>query len=163
MDEISGTQVGTSPGTHNGVPQGLSVQEAALHLGVSINTIRRMIKDGRLRSEKVTTSSGFAYLVYPDSLPTGNHQDTAHEYPSPEQPGTQLETMRAEAMATYSAKLIAPLVAELGQAREQIATLARENGERAERIRQLESQLTAPGARPSWWQTVLSWCGYSPG
>lgn len=46
----------------------LSMQRAACELGVSMSTVRRMIRTGQLRNRIVPRRGGFAYLVYlPDS------------------------------------------------------------------------------------------------
>jgi predicted DNA-binding protein (UPF0251 family) len=70
-------------GTQDGQLPGLSIQAAAATLGVSVNTVRRQVKSGSLRSEKVTTPAGYAYRVH---LPLGTQQVvTQGSYP----PGTQ--------------------------------------------------------------------------
>ncbi len=50
--------------------KGLTVKEASLELGVSVRTVFRMLKDGRLKAEKygLTESRGFFWLIDPMSV-----------------------------------------------------------------------------------------------
>lgn len=48
----------------------LSMQKAACELNVSVSTVRRMIRKGRLRNRIVPRRGGFAYLIY---LPNSRH------------------------------------------------------------------------------------------
>ena len=48
----------------------LNVQRAACELNVSISTLRRMIRKGRLRNRIVPRRGGYAYLIY---LPGSRH------------------------------------------------------------------------------------------
>src|SRR6185295_12422940 len=54
----------------------LSMQQAACELGVSITTVRRMIRKGRLRNRIVPRHGGFAYLIY---LPGSKHAQLARQ------------------------------------------------------------------------------------
>ncbi len=149
---INGT-IGTHDGTGTPAPWmgtnphlgGLTVAEASVSLGVSVNTIRRWIKEGRLRSERVATPTGYAYRVFPDGVPvigtragsgtdSGAHADSGI--------GTDqlaagssvaLETQRAEAMAVYTKTLLEPLVARLAEqeavVRDQAETIGRQGAE----------------------------------
>jgi len=49
---------------------GMSVQEAAKHLGIHPKTVRQHIKDGRLPARKIQGSRGPEWRVYPDGIPT---------------------------------------------------------------------------------------------
>lgn len=48
----------------------LSMQKAACELDVSVSTLRRMIRKGRIRNRIVPKRGGFAYLIY---LPNSRH------------------------------------------------------------------------------------------
>lgn len=48
----------------------LPMQKAACELNVSVSTVRRMIRKGRLRNRIVPRRGGFAYLIY---LPNSRH------------------------------------------------------------------------------------------
>jgi excisionase family DNA binding protein len=134
----------------------VSVQEAATALGVSVNTIRRWIKAGRIAHEKLPTPAGYAYRVYPQRVtpagtgrgvpPIGTHRGVLTLAP---------DMQRAEAMAAYTAALLGPLVAELSAAREQIAGQAERIGQLSaelaqahDTIRALEVTREAPAAAP---------------
>jgi len=137
MDTATGTRPSTSSaGTHNGGVPGVSVQEAATALGVSVNTIRRWIKGGRIPHEKLATPAGYAYRVYPQRVPPAG---TRREVPA-----LAPDLQRAEAMASYSRSLLEPLVARLAE-QEQII---REQAEDLGRLRaELEHARVAPTAR----------------
>src|SRR5215216_744293 len=124
MDTATGTQPGTSPsgtqagtssaGTHNGGELGVSVQEAATALGVSVNTIRRWIKDGRIPYEKLPTPAGYTYQVYPGRVgPAGTRREVPLMGTRREVPAVALDIQRAEAMANYTRSILEPLVARL--------------------------------------------------
>ena len=51
----------------------LTLQQAACELNLSVSTLRRMIRNGRLRNRIVPRRGGFAYLVYAP----GNHHNSA--------------------------------------------------------------------------------------
>ena len=46
----------------------LTLQEAGDHLGKSVQTIRRMVKKGELKAQKVKTPQGFNYLIKAEDL-----------------------------------------------------------------------------------------------
>lgn len=68
----------TAPGADDGAgapsrdpADWLTLQQAACELGVSESTVRRAIRDGRLRNRIIPRRGGFAYLVY---LPGSRHR-----------------------------------------------------------------------------------------
>jgi excisionase family DNA binding protein len=135
--------VGTSPAV------GMSVEAAARALGVSINTVRRRVKTGELRSERVRRPQGYAIRVYlPTQVPAAG---TCQEVPAHEDvpngaaaPAHQVPTdvQRAEALAAYGATLLAPVLADLER-------LQRENRDQAEQIGRLTAELEAARAAGS--------------
>jgi excisionase family DNA binding protein len=144
--------VDTQPSTQEGAVPGLSIQEAAAELGISVNTVRRQVKAGRIRAEKVTTPSGYVYRVFPSLDTQPSTQASTRRVPEVDtQPSTQRvpvmlpDLARAEAMASYNRALIEPLVAELGEARRQVAEQAELIGELRARLAALE----APKAEPA--------------
>jgi len=138
---------------------GLTVAEAAVSLGVSVNTIRRWIKDGRLQSERVSTPTGYAYRVFTEGVPrNGTHAAGVIStegvigtgtYPSEPQPsiGFALETQRAEAMAVYTRTILEPLVARLAEQEVIIREQAEALGRHAERLAGVERERDAARAR----------------
>ena len=70
----------------------LTLQQAACELNLSISTVRRMLRDGRLRNRIVPRRGGFAYLVYapgnrhssPDGLHACVHSERGHQAPAGE-------------------------------------------------------------------------------
>jgi excisionase family DNA binding protein len=144
------TNAGTFPGTSHAAGTslaGLSIQEAAVMLGVSPNTVRRWCSTGRLRSERVARPQGETIRVYLDGDVPGTFRGTSQASPEqvpPDVPPRYLsqvptEIQRAEALAEYARKLLEPVVAELGEARRQIA-------EQAEELGRVKSELAAARA-----------------
>jgi excisionase family DNA binding protein len=175
MDTTTGTRPSTSPsGTSSAGTQGdgpgLSVQEAATALGVSVNTIRRWIKDGRLPYEKLPTPVGYAYRVYPQRVtPAGTHRDVPPMGAPREVLALTPDMQRAEATAAYTAALLGPLVAELSAAREQIAGQAERIGrfsaelaQAHDTIRALEAPRKAPANAPESHAEALGPTGEPP-
>ena len=144
------------PGTFQ---SGMSIDQAAAVLKVSPSTVRRWVKEGRVRSERVTTPQGHAFRVYLDRQvpPLEGSTPPAGEAPSVPSdreeaapfmdPAAPPSMERAEAMVKYNEALIAPLVAELAGTRiqlvaqaDRIAELARENGTLTERLAHVERE-----------------------
>ena len=136
---------------------GVTIDQAAAILNTSPSTVRRWVKEGKVRSKRVTTPQGHAFRVHldghPPSVETSNGRrpsgESAPAVPPVMEPATASMTApsieRAEAMTRYNEALLAPLVAELAAARlglltqaDRIAELARENGTLAERMAGLE-------------------------
>jgi excisionase family DNA binding protein len=160
-------------GTHDGIgtpapstgtdPQlgGLTVAEASVALGVSVNTIRRWIKEGRVRSERVVTPTGYAYRVFPDGVPViGTHAGTGSGTDSDTKdasdqlgPGPSttvaLETQRAEAMAAYTRSLLEPLVQTIERLAGELREVEREVGELRAENRALVARTGAQTVEPT--------------
>jgi excisionase family DNA binding protein len=112
MDGTDGTERVTS--------QRVSVAEAAAALGVSVVTIRRMIRSGRLEAERVHRPQGSAYLV---TLPAeGTGERTVTEQAA--QNVSRTQGTPADLMAVWSETFLAPIMAELASSRETIAQQA---------------------------------------
>lgn len=160
------------------------MQDAALALGISISGVRRGLKSGRLKGQRKATPQGHQWLVevpdeqavtgrspgtrvvdYPAGHRVSDQADTrvvdkAVDPPPPEAQGAtergNLAT-RAEDMAVYSHRLLAPYVAQIAEQAEEIGRLRAElaaalaNG-RAET--QSAPQAGWPERRP-WWQRLL--------
>jgi len=141
---------------------GVTIDQAAAILNTSPSTVRRWVKEGKVRSERVTTPQGHAFRVHLDghapSVETSNGRRPSGESAPAVPPVMESATAsmaapsieRAEAMTRYNEALLAPLVAELAAARlglltqaDHIAELARENGTLAERLAGLERVMDA--------------------
>ena len=103
----------------------MTIDDAARLLGVSPTTVRRWVKDGRIKSERVVRPQGYVVLVeLPSTTPAAGH---------PPQVSTELPTVaptdlaRADAMATYLAayaeKITSPLIATIADQAELIGDL----------------------------------------
>jgi excisionase family DNA binding protein len=135
-------------GTGQVTSQRVTVAEAASILGVSVVTIRRMIRRGRLEAERVHRPQGSAYLV---TLPVeGTGDRTATEQAA--QNVSRTQGTPADMMAVWSETFLAPIMAELAASRETIARQAETIGQLRQRLADLEappapeSPLTAPTA-----------------
>ena len=155
-----GNVTGTSHGTYQAGTShpGLSIQEAAVILGVSPNTVRRWCANGKLHSERLPRPQGETIRVYLEGSALGTSHGTSREVPDDmpygNVPQVPTELQRAGALADYSAQLLAPVVAELAESRRQLVTQAEEVGRlrteltvARERVHDLEEQvkmLSAP-------------------
>jgi len=115
-----------------------SLQEAAVLLGVSLNTLRRKIEAGQVTAERISRPQGHVWRVHLNGV---QHRSTASEQHAEQHAGSTLpqhlaEIQRAEAMAAYSTALLAPLVSEL-------ATTLVKMVEQAETIGRLTAELEA--------------------
>jgi hypothetical protein len=57
-------------------PDWLTLQQAACELGVTVSTVRRMVRGGRLMNRMIPHRGGFAYLVF---IPESRHGSLKHE------------------------------------------------------------------------------------
>jgi hypothetical protein len=135
--------LGISPeGTHEN-EDGLTVQQAATQWGVSVNTVRRWIKAGRVYAEQVPTPAGFVHRVSSRRVPTAStHQGVPNLVP---------DVARAEAMTSHSRALLESVMAELAESRKRIEVLAVENGRLQAELSQAREQLAlqAPKEEPA--------------
>jgi excisionase family DNA binding protein len=142
--------------------QRVSVPEAAVILGVSVATVRRMIRAGRLQAERVERPQGIAYVVL---LPPDAGQRSQRD----QQVGTSGRANRsgpdpaAEALVslvrTAIAGVLGPLVAQLDAHRlmvehaqgqitwqaELIGRLTAERDAAREELAALKASLAGPG------------------
>ena len=151
---------GTSDGTGRTEPvpsARVTVAEAAAHLGVTVVTVRRMIKRGELEAERVLRPQGSACLVTLPPLPVHGTEDGTVTEP-PAQNVSRTQGTATELMAAWSTAVLAPLVAELAVSRQRIEDLSAQVGElRAENrvlaarteARSVEPTTEAPTARPA--------------
>ncbi len=107
-----------------------SIKDAAAHLGVSVNTVRRWIREGRLRTERVSRPQGYVVYVHlPEHVPTSEQvSEEAREHHVSEHVPIVHDLARAEAMAAYTRSLLEPFVARMAEQEAIIRELERENG-----------------------------------
>ncbi len=121
-----------TPATEHVPYRRVTVAEAASILGVSVVTIRRMIKRGELEAERVIRPQGSAYLVAlpPDASPS--LQDGTPTEQSA-QDVSRTDGTPAALMAAWSEALLVPLVTRLGEQeaviRDQAETIGRQGAE----------------------------------
>lgn len=166
QDGTNGT--GTVP-----APTGpLTVKDAALYLGIGERAVRKRIAAGTLQADHIDG----IWRVWPDAEPPNGTDGTetgpeqGRSSTEPRNRATEPRTEPSPALAVMD-RLVAPLVAELGTARERIEDLARENGTLRERLAHAESAqdtpatplapepTPTPSARPgpSWRARALRW------
>jgi predicted site-specific integrase-resolvase len=123
----------------------ISIQEAATRLGVSVETIRRRVHKGVLKSRQVPTPQGFVWMV---ELP--------NEEPQREIPAEESEPLH---------ELVAVLKAQLEQKDHQLEIQAAAHQEQLEAkdrqieqlhvlLQQAQAALPAPRDHRSWWQRL---------
>ncbi|MEO5375873.1 MAG: hypothetical protein H7840_16705 [Alphaproteobacteria bacterium] len=123
----------------------LSVSEAALHLGVSVDTIRRRIKGREIDAQR--DNAGKWWVVVPASGEVPHHQPATIPHPSAPQSGPQsggelLEHLLIENDRLWDAlrgkdDVIRELVGKLGAAAQASAEADRRQAERDEAREQL--------------------------
>jgi excisionase family DNA binding protein len=111
--------------------QRVTVAEAAEVLGVSTATVRRMVRRGQLDGERVQRPQGMVYVVrLPQDAAAGAQQPSGtRQAPGDTPRGSVQGDDRSQAMATWAASLLAPIAAELGEARQTIERQAGELGD----------------------------------
>ena len=100
--------------------QRVTVAEAAIALGVSTATVRRMVRRGQLEGERVQRPQGIVYVVTLPVDRAGPVQEppvTRHA-PGDTPRGSVQADDRSQAMATWAASLLAPIEANLGEAQQ---------------------------------------------
>jgi hypothetical protein len=149
----------------------LPVKEAAEALGVSVSGVRRGLKSGRLKGQRRATPQGHVWLIEvpddqavttrtPASRVPGDRAttrvpdspDAAPDAPQ-EAPGEALLATRAQEMAAYTERLLAPWRAIVQQQAEEIGALKA----RLEAAPAPETQ-SAPSPQwetRRWWQKLL--------
>jgi excisionase family DNA binding protein len=75
----------------------LTIHEAAMKLGKSSQTIRRMIKRGDIRARRVKTPQGFHYVIKKDELPLGKLKVPEYIPPIEESEEFLTSTLKAHA------------------------------------------------------------------
>ena len=145
----AGDQVGAGVGAHD-APAAVSIKEAAARLGVSVNTIRRWIREGRLTTERVERPQGYmVYVHLPEHVPTPEHvSEEARDHHVPEQVPIVRDLARAEAMAAYTRSLLEPLVARMAEQEGIIRGLERENGRLATELAVARTSPPEPAPDP---------------
>jgi hypothetical protein len=147
MDGDAGTYPGTST---EGTSPPVGIQEAAARLGVSVNTVRRWVKDGRLRSERIPRPQGYSVVVYMPTTTAPAQGEVPAEVPTQEVPDQVGGLARAEAMASYNRQLLEPVMQHVEQLTIRLEALARDNGDLAAENRALRAALAErPAAEPS--------------
>lgn len=157
--------------------QQVTVSEAAGILGVSTQTVRRMIRRGQLEGERVHRAQGSAYVVriaVPNTA--GDSDATVIQQPAPNVSRANATDRPASAEAMVSliqatiGTVLGPLVGQIDAQRqtierqaERIEALAREVGELRAENRALESRTAAQNEEalrelfPSRWRVLTPW------
>jgi DeoR/GlpR family transcriptional regulator of sugar metabolism len=105
--------------------QRVSVPEAAARLGVSVATVRRMIRDGRLQAETIQRPQGIAYVVMLSSDRTAHRErSTSDHHVGTTTRANESDSGPAEAMVslirTTIVTVLGPVVAQLDAARQMV-------------------------------------------
>jgi excisionase family DNA binding protein len=136
-----------------------SLREAADQLGISVQTVRRRIRTGELKAERIACPQGFAWRIH---LSTGDVPDVHGWQPTDRvtdpsnhavgQPTSQatsppslqpsMDVLRADAMAAYSARLMEPLLMRLDQKDSVIVRQAEQIGQLTAELQAAREQLS---------------------
>ena len=134
-------------GSIEGPAAGYSLQDAAAVLGVSVNTLRKRIRAGQVRAERVERPQGYIWQVNLDDVHPPDQPATdppIQEGPSRlRQPAMALR--QAEAMAVYTRSLLEPLVALVEQQEATIRDQAETIGRQAAELERAASTVVALG------------------
>ncbi len=125
--------------------QGMNISQAARKLGVSVRTIRRYIKAGKIKAELVNGRFGEEYHILqlpPEFFP----KQAEGETPTPKQPpGQTPDESFGQAM---------DIIREL---QEKNLALAAQLGVATERVRNLENQVKLLAvAKQPWWKRLFA-------
>ena len=133
--------------------EGLSVKEAALHLGIDEKTVRNRAKAGTLPALKVSRPQGYTWRIFPDGLPA--HLD-AQVDPGPNPGGTQVEPSATHVDPAPLVQLVEKLHAENTHLAGQLGFVQAQLLEAQERIKLLEAPKD-PEPKPGWWRQLWRW------
>jgi excisionase family DNA binding protein len=136
----------------------VTIEQAAAILGLSTSTVRRRIRDGRLRAEEVSRPQGIMRLVYlPDDADPGVTQVSAPDGVVT----TTAVTSPGDSMIAYTQTLLLPLVEALERSQatvgEQAEAIGRLEAENRALVARTEAHVAEPAAEPSrpprrvWW------------
>ena len=115
----------------------VTITEAATLLGVHPNTVRKRVKAGFYKAEKVFTENGFTWMLDPDSL-VNAPLPKASQHP----PSQDVNPNSVTPMGVVQ-DLLRPFIEDLGRVREELGA-ERVRRERAERERdELRARLEA--------------------
>ena len=127
--------------------EGLSVKEAALHLGIDEKTVRNRIKAGVIPALKVSRPQGYTWRIFPDGLP-------AHVDPPPDPGGTQVDPPPTHVDPAPLVQLVEKLHAENTHLAGQLGFVQAQLLEATERIKLLEGPKD-PEPKVPWWHRLL--------
>lgn len=143
----------------------ITLEDAAKRLGVSKETMRRMVQSGRVHARKVPSPHGkFRWLVDGDSLPPADpHTITAHDpheatapQTGPTVPAVRPEQLLAalEALATKrDIEQILQAVNRTGELETELIQRREDQDRLQERLSEVESELASERRRTRWpWQ-----------
>jgi hypothetical protein len=138
--------------------QAVSIPEAAHALGVSLITIRRRIKRGELRGQRLKTPQGFEWrVILPVQVAEGDDDGATQETPSVNQAADQAPTQRREqatdqrlieALQAHNATLqaeVAGLQTELDARRREVQALLTLLAQSQQRLITMSTNQSASG------------------
>lgn len=131
--------------------EGVSIKEAAARLGLSEKTVRKSIKAGAIRADRVETPQGYTYCVYLEDTPPPDSQVEPDLVKQVEAPATVDASAHLEAL-----RMIDKLQAENRDLAGQLGWHMSQLQVAQDRIKQLEAPQDEPEqTRRSWWRRLL--------
>ena len=139
--------------------EGMSVKEAALHLGIDEKTVRTRVKAGTLPALKVSRPQGHTWRVFPDGLPTHVDPDAVIQVDPPPDSHMGPDSSQVDDHVDPAPliQLVERLHTENTQLAGQVGFLQAKLQEAQERIRLLEAPRDPePKPRVPWWHRLLN-------
>lgn len=119
--------------------QRLTIKDAAAHLGVSENTIRRRLKSGKLQGEQEQTDQGYRWLILIDVEEEDPEPDSGAQEPHQADTQTGSPTVNQEDTHPDTQRLIDRLTSENDRLLEEVAAARQEAADaRAQAARERE-------------------------
>ena len=119
--------------------QRLTIKDAAAHLGVSENTIRRRLKSGKLQGEQEQTDQGYRWLILIDVEEEDPESEPDPQEPSQADTQTGSPTVNQEDTHPDTQRLIDRLTSENDRLLEEVAAARQEAADaRAQAARERE-------------------------
>ena len=130
----------------------VTLAEAAHHLGVSVDTVRRRLQKGELKGQQQARPQGFIWLIdipeetEPSSSVAGSQVDA--------EVNSEVSLAACQAEISRLESMVAMLQDRVNAQQEELEARRREVQELHVLLQQAQAALPAPRNNRSWWQRV---------
>jgi DNA-binding transcriptional MerR regulator len=122
---------------YEGLQDSLTIKQAATLLGVHPNTVRKRVKDGLYKAEKVSTEHGFTWMIHRNTLLNTPHTTDLQAGP------TNFVVSPDTTPETLVQGLLRPFVEDLGRVSEELGAERMRREQAEEKVARLEAELEA--------------------